>query len=121
MTDAPGSGMGYGSGEIRSALELTCPAGAVSAAPRSLGPPPFPQFLKALNRTPPPRASDTYKPACRPCEPERACAAEPTKTGLMPRLGDLNPLPPKERTEIVRQVYRLERRVTTGNMIDIAW
>lgn len=46
---------------------------------------------------------------------------EPTKIGLLPRLGDPNPLRPRVRTEIVRQVYRLERQVTTGNMIDIAW
>ncbi|KAA0214926.1 MAG: hypothetical protein DYG94_10775 [Leptolyngbya sp. PLA3] len=111
--------MGLGSVEIRAALDPACPAGAVSATPRSLGPVPFPKFLKALNRTPPARPGDTYEPTCRGLGVSRA--GEPAKTGLLPRLGDLNPLPPKERTEIVRQVYRLERQVTTGNMIDIAW
>lgn len=41
--------------------------------------------------------------------------------GLLSRLADLNPLPPKVRQEVVQRVYRLERRVTTGNMIDIVF
>lgn len=89
--------------------------------PRSLGPPPFPQFLKALNRTPPARPADVYEPSCRDCQPDCKDRPGPAKSGLLPRLSDLNPLPPEERTQIVRQVYRLERQVTTGNMIDIAW
>ncbi|GAB4383351.1 MAG: hypothetical protein Kow0022_02950 [Phycisphaerales bacterium] len=41
--------------------------------------------------------------------------------GLLSRLADLNPLPPKVRLEVVQRVYRLERRVTTGNIIDIVF
>ncbi|MCL4222001.1 MAG: hypothetical protein KJZ65_11610 [Phycisphaerales bacterium] len=88
---------------------------------RPLGPQPFPRFLKALNRTPPTRVGDWYEPVCQPRGRERACPIEVANTGLLPRLGEPNPLPPAMRTQIVQQVYRLERRVTTGNMIDIAW
>lgn len=119
--DAPGSDMRPGPAELRTVLELSCPAGAVSQAPGPLGSKRFPQFLRSLNRMPPARAGDTFQPACAPCASDRARWSEPTKIGLLPRLGEMNPLPPKDRTEIVRQVYRLERQVTTGNMIDIAW
>lgn len=75
----------------------------------------FPAFLRSLNRTQPSRPADQFEPSGAPATPAQAGRPVP----LLLKLTDLNPLPAKVRPEIVHRVYRLERKVATGNMIDI--
>jgi len=79
--------------------------------------PTFAEFLRARNRALRAGGFDRFEPArLRGADSEPDL---PRRLPLLVRLSDLNPLAPKPRTEIVHRIYRLEREIATGSIIDV--
>lgn len=119
MDGASTSFVRIGSGHPQTILGLPHSPGAVACASTcERRPPSFPQFLRSAAAKPA-RAGDRVE-WCEPCPRPPAGVSKDDASRLLPKLADVLPVPAKVRPELVQRVYMLQRRVTTGNMIDIA-